>query len=143
MELFNIILVNPLLNVLVAIYQGLTLLHVPGALGFSIILLTILIRLLLYPITGSQLKASKKMQDLHPHLSKLKAKHKGDAKTLQQETMKLYKEHGVNPAAGCLPLLVQLPIFWGLYTVLQQVVAGTNASTVLCKYCALYSGTCA
>jgi YidC/Oxa1 family membrane protein insertase len=96
--------------------------HFPFALGFSIIILTIIIRFILYPLTASQLKASKKMQDLNPHLSRLKDKHKGDSKTLQQETMKLYKEHGVNPAAGCLPVIIQLPIIWGLYSALRQIV---------------------
>ena len=63
------------------------------------------------------------MQEVTPHLSRLKDKHKGDAKTLQAETMKLYKEFGVNPAAGCLPVIVQIPIIWGLYSVLQQIVS--------------------
>jgi YidC/Oxa1 family membrane protein insertase len=62
------------------------------------------------------------MQDIAPHLSKLKEKHKGDAKTLQAETMKLYKEFGVNPAAGCLPVLIQLPLIWALYSALQLIV---------------------
>lgn len=121
-NIFNYVLVWPIVNALVAIYKLFLLFHVPYTLGFSIIGLTVLLRLILYPLTRSQLKASKKMQDLSPHLSKLKDKHKGDAKTLQQETMKLYKEFGVNPAAGCLPVLVQLPIIWGLYSVLIQVV---------------------
>jgi YidC/Oxa1 family membrane protein insertase len=122
-NLFNIILVWPITNILIAIYQGLLFVHVPYALGFSIIVLTVLIRLILYPLIASQLKASKKMQDINPHLSKLRDKHKGDAKTLQAETMKLYKEHGVNPAAGCLPVIIQLPIIWALYSVLQHVVS--------------------
>lgn len=121
--MFDELLVKPLINILVAIYQLLTFLYIPYALGFSIILLTVLIRFLLYPLTASQLKASKKMQDLAPHLSGVKEKHKGDAKRLQEETMKLYKEHGINPAAGCLPMLVQLPIIWALYYVLQKIVS--------------------
>jgi YidC/Oxa1 family membrane protein insertase len=96
--------------------------HFPFALGFSIIVLTVVIRLLLYPLTASQLRASKKMQDVAPHVSRLKEVHKGDAKRLQQETMKLYKEHGVNPLAGCLPALLQLPLIWALYTVLNSIV---------------------
>jgi YidC/Oxa1 family membrane protein insertase len=123
LELFNLILVQPILNVLVLLYQGFTWLHLPYALGLAIIVLTIIIRLVLYPLTSSQLKASRKMQLVAPHISKLKAKHKNDAKTLQAETMKLYKEHGINPVAGCLPVIVQLPIIWALYGVLQQVVA--------------------
>lgn len=122
MEIFNSLIVHPIINVLVAIYQGMVFLHVPYPLGFSIIVLTIVIRLILYPLISSQLKASKKMQALSPHLSNLKAKHKGDKKRIQEETMKLYKEHGVNPAAGCLPTLVQLPVIWGLYNVLNSIV---------------------
>lgn len=111
-----------MINALVLIYHGLNYFHIPYALGFSIIGLTILIRLILYPLTASQIKAMKKMQDLNPHLKKLKEKHKNDSKTLQSETMRLYKEHGVNPAAGCLPVLLQLPIIWALYTVLTDIV---------------------
>lgn len=127
---FNTILVWPIINALLAIYHGLSFLHIPYSLGFAIILLTILIRFLLYPLTASQLKASKKMQVVAPHVSRLKEKHKGDAKRIQEETMRLYKEHGVNPAAGCLPVLVQLPLIWALYSVLQQVV-GLDAKTVV------------
>jgi YidC/Oxa1 family membrane protein insertase len=122
MEIFNTIIVYPLLNVLVAIYQGLLLLNIPYPLGFSIIGLTIVIRIVLYPLINSQLRASKKMQDIAPHVSNLKAKHKGDNKRIQEETMKLYKEHGVNPAAGCLPTLIQLPVLFGLYSVLNNLV---------------------
>lgn len=122
MELFDTILIHPILNILIAIYQLLKSLSVPYALGFAIILLTIVIRLILYPLTASQLKAAKKMQDMTPHLNKLKERHKGDSKKLQQETMKLYQEHGINPAAGCLPILLQLPIIWALYSVLDRVV---------------------
>lgn len=112
----------PMINILVVIYQILFFLRVPFALGFSIIAFTVLLRLILYPLTSSQLKATRKMQEINPHLNKLKQKHKNDAKMLQQETMRLYKEHGVNPAAGCLPLIVQLPVIWALYQVLQDIV---------------------
>jgi YidC/Oxa1 family membrane protein insertase len=119
---FDTLIINPLTNILVAVYHFLNLIHVPYALGFSIIILTVIVRLILYPLMSSQLKASKKMQEMNPHLQKLKEKHKGDTKMLQQETMKLYKEHGVNPAAGCLPVIVQIPIIWGLYAVLGNIV---------------------
>ena len=127
---FNLILVNPIINVLVLLYQLFSFMHIPYALGFSIIGLTILIRLLLYPLISSQLRASMKMQKVAPHISDLKEKHKGDAKALQAETMKLYKEHGINPAAGCLPVLIQMPIIWALYGVLQRIV-GFNAHSVV------------
>jgi YidC/Oxa1 family membrane protein insertase len=119
---FNTLIIDPLTNILVVVYYLLNLIRVPYALGFSIIILTIIVRLILYPLMSSQLKASKKMQEMNPHLKKLKEKHKNDAKTLQQETMRLYKEHGINPAAGCLPVIVQIPIIWGLYAVLQKIV---------------------
>ena len=121
-EIFNLILVHPIINILLVVYQALFFLHIPYALGFAVIILTIIIRFAIYPLMSSQLKSSKKMQDLSPHLSKIKEKHKGDAKRLQAETMRLYKEHGVNPAAGCLPVIIQLPIIWALYSVLQKIV---------------------
>ncbi len=120
--MFDAIILKPLATILVAIYHALNFLDIPYALGFSIVVLTIVIRLFLYPLVTSQLRSSKKMQILTPHLSKIKEKHKGDAKRLQQETMRLYKEHGVNPLAGCLPVLIQMPILIGLYTLLQRIV---------------------
>lgn len=122
MEIFNTIIIYPLINVLVAVYDVLAYLHVPYALGFAIIGLTIIIRILLYPLTNAQLKASQKMQKLAPQISGLKEKYKGDNKRIQEETMRLYKENGVNPAAGCLPTLAQLPILFGLYSVLNNLV---------------------
>lgn len=121
MQLFNLLLVTPITNVLVALYQGLTAIGVPYALGFAIIALTVLIRLLLSPITASQLRTSRKMQELAPHLSNLKEKHKDDPKRLQQETMMLYNQHGVNPLAGCLPTILQMIVLFALYAVLQEV----------------------
>lgn len=131
MNIFNLILIQPITNVLVAIYQGLLYLHVPSPLGFSIIGLTVVIRFILLPLTKSQLQASKKMQAVQPHVSNLKEKHKGDAKMLQAETMKLYKEHGINPIAGCLPALVQLPIIFALYNVLRQIVNPNQKAVLL------------
>lgn len=122
-SLFNTVFIWPILNVLVGIYNVIASLNVPYPLGFSIIVLTILIRFILYPLISAQLRASKKMQDLNPHVADLKERHKGDSKRLQVETMNLYKQHGVNPAAGCLPVLIQLPVLWGIYTVLQKVVS--------------------
>ncbi len=122
-NLFQLLLIQPMVNILVFLYYTLTLLHIPYAVAFSIILLTVIIRLILYPFTAAQLKASKKMQEINPHLSKLREKHKGDMQRLQQETMALYKEYGINPAAGCLPMIIQLPIIWALYAVLQKIVA--------------------
>lgn len=122
-EIFNLFFIQPIENTLIIIYHALSFLHVPYAFGFSIILLTGFVRFILYPFTASQLKTSKKMQDLAPHLSRLKEKHKNDTKLLQQETMRLYKEHGVNPVAGCLPMLIQFPFIWAIYSVFQKLVS--------------------
>lgn len=130
MNPFDVFLVYPIINILVAIYHLLLWMHIPYALGFSIIVLTVVIRFILYPLTTAQLKAAKKMQSVSHKIASLKEKHKGDAKRLQEETMKLYKEHGINPAAGCLPILVQIPIIWGLYSVLQQVISASPTSVV-------------
>lgn len=129
-DFFNIFFVQPIINVLIIIYSTLSFVHIPYALGFSIIILTVFIRFILYPFTASQLKASKKMQEISPHISNIKEKHKGDNKKIQEETMRLYKEHGVNPAAGCLPMIIQLPIIWALYQVLYKIVGLSNSSVV-------------
>lgn len=122
-EFFNAVFINPIINILLVVYQALFFLHLPYALGFAIVGLTIIIRFIIYPFTTAQLKASLKMQTLAPHLSRLKEKHKGDQSRIQQETLKLYKEHGVNPAAGCLPVIIQLPIIWALYSVLSRILS--------------------
>lgn len=127
-DIFNTFFMGPILNVLVLILDGLNFLHLPGALGFSIIILTILIRILVWPLMSSQLKSAKKMQELKPHLDALKAKHKNDKKAFAQAQMDLYKEHGVNPAGGCLPVLIQFPILIALY---QTIFAFFNGASGL------------
>ena len=129
-SLFDTFLINPIINELLVVYHALVLLHVPYTLGFSIIVLTILIRLLLSPLTGAQMRSSRKMQSLSPKLAVLKDKHKGDAPKLQQATMALYKEHGVSPLGGCLPALIQLPLTLALYQVLTRAV-DTSSKSVL------------
>ena len=131
MHLFDALLIQPIINILVVFYHLVSSLHIPFALGFAIILMTAFIRLILYPFTVSQIRVSKKMQELAPHLSKIKDKHKGDMKRQQEATMALYKEHNVNPAAGCLPSLVQIVILvFGLYPALQKVIALNPKQTV-------------
>jgi YidC/Oxa1 family membrane protein insertase len=127
MQLFNVLLVQPITNVLVLLYQGYALAGVPFALGFAVITLTVIIRLLLYPITSQQLKTSKKMQELGPKLAELKGKHKDDPKRLQQETMQLYSAAGVNPLAGCLPTILQMIVLFGLYAVLNEISKDPHA----------------
>lgn len=127
MNVLDIVLINPIINLLVAFYQGLTFLHVPFALGFSIILMTVFIRLLMAPLTAGQIKMSKKMQEMSPHLKKIREKHKGNMQRQQQETMALYQKHGVNPAAGCLPGIVQIVVLaFGVYPALLKLLDHTK-----------------
>ena len=87
--------------------------------GIGIIILTILIKLLLYPLTKQQFDSMKKMQSLMPKMKKLKEKYKNDPQALQLETMKIYKENKVNPLGGCLPMLIQLPFLLALFYTMQ------------------------
>ena len=90
-----------------------------GNYGIAIILLTLLVRALMFPIGRKQALAAQKMQQLQPHLKELQDKFKEDKERLTKETFALYKKHGVNPVAGCLPALIQLPIFVGLWQALN------------------------
>lgn len=131
-DIFNLVFFGPVINLLVLVYQGLQAIHFPGALGFSIMILTILIRILVWPFMASQIKATKKMAELKPHLDALKQKHKDDKQALASAQMALYKEHGVNPAGGCLPALIQIPVFIALYQAIINILpgAGGNLNTV-------------
>lgn len=92
--------------------------------GVVILIITILIKLILYPLTKSSIKSQKALTDLQPKLNELKEKYKDEKQRVAQETMKLYKENKVNPFASCLPLLIQLPILIALYYVLQIALKG-------------------
>lgn len=89
--------------------------RVTGNYGIDIILLTVLIKILFYPLTQKSMASMRKMQELAPVLSKLKEKYKGDAQRLNQETMNLYKTYKINPLSGCLPMIAQIPVFIALY----------------------------
>ena len=130
MNPFDVFLIQPILNLLIVFYYFLNFLHIPGSLGFAIILLTSVIRFALWPLTGSQLKSSQKMAALKPHLDQLKADHGHDKVRHQQEISKLYKVHGVNPVAGCLPLILQIPVFISLYQVLLKIVDFQSADFI-------------
>lgn len=93
--------------------------------GLCIIILTFITKILFFPLTYSSTRSMSKMQDLQPKIKALKAKYKkakqdiSQRRKMNEEVMKLYKEHGVNPAGGCLPMLIQLPIFWGFFRLLM------------------------
>ncbi len=123
-QIFYTIFYVPLVNILVLIYQGLNAINVPGALGFAIVIFGILSRFAIWPLTGSQLKSAQQMSSLRPQMEALKKKHKDDKQALATAQMALYKEHGVNPAAGCLPVLIQIPIFFQLVNVINNLFKG-------------------
>ena len=88
--------------------------------GVAIILMTIVIKILLYPLTVKQIKSMKAMQDLQPKMKELQEKFKDKPEKLQQEMAALYKNSGVNPLAGCLPLLAQMPILMGIFFAIRD-----------------------
>lgn len=92
--------------------------------GIAIIVLTIIIKMIFYPLTVKQVKSMKAMQELQPKMKKMQEKYKNDPKRLQQEMGRLYKDAGVNPLAGCLPLLVQMPFLMGMFYALQSLDYG-------------------
>ncbi|TNY37732.1 membrane protein insertase YidC [Thermomonospora catenispora] len=111
-------------KLIVLIHSGLSTVVDPDsgwAWGGSIILLTVLLRLLMVPLFIKQIHASRKLQELNPQVQALRKKYKNDRQRLNQEIMKLYQEHGANPLSGCLPLLVQMPVFIGLFQVLNGI----------------------
>ena len=102
-----------------------------GSYGLAIILLTILVKVVLYPLTVKQIKSMKAMQEIQPELQKLQEKHKNNPQMLQMKMMELYKERGVNPMAGCLPLIIQMPILMGMYYALYNFDYGGAAPSFL------------
>jgi len=120
--LFHVILYQPILNVFVFLYN-----IIPGHdIGVVILLITIIIRALVYPLMSSSIKSQKAVQDLQPKLKEIKDQFKNDKQRQAAATMQLYKENKVNPFASCLPLLVQLPILIALYMVMRDGLMSDN-----------------
>jgi YidC/Oxa1 family membrane protein insertase len=112
----------PILLLMNWVYQ-----HV-GNYGVAIILLTVVSKILFYPLTVKSMRSMKAMQALQPQINALRSKHKGDPQRLQRETMELYRQHKVNPMGGCLPMVAQVPIFYALYLALSVSVELQNAT---------------
>lgn len=98
-----------------------------GDWGLAILILTIIVRLLLMPLTFKQMKSMAEMQRVQPLLQELQTKYADDPQRLNEEMMKFYQEHKFNPLAGCLPLIIQMPIFFALFTVLRNKLPGDAA----------------
>jgi len=90
--------------------------------GIAIIILTILIKIIFWPLGNKSYKSMKEMQKLQPKMLELRDKYKDDKQKLSQETMALYKAHKVNPMGGCLPMVIQIPVFFGLYKALLYAI---------------------
>jgi YidC/Oxa1 family membrane protein insertase len=99
--------------------------------GLVIILFTVLMKVAFHPLTRKSTTATLKMQALQPKLAQLKERYKKDPARLNQETMKLYKQSGVNPLGGCLPLLFQMPVFYGLFVVFRSTIELRGAKFML------------
>lgn len=113
--------VNLLAVILVSFDTMIKSVGIPYSFGFAIILFTLLVRAATFPLNVQQIKSSKAMQTLQPKMKELQEKYKNDREKLAQAQMALYKEHGVNPLGGCLPMLVQMPIWFALYRSLLQL----------------------
>ncbi|MDR7612839.1 MAG: YidC/Oxa1 family membrane protein insertase [Armatimonadota bacterium] len=111
-------MLTPIADALVAllnVFHGWT-----GSYGWSVILLTLAIKLALHPLTRKQLRSMKAMQALGPQMQALREKYRDNPQQMNIEIMNLYRSHGVNPLAGCLPMLVQLPVLWALFIALRR-----------------------
>jgi len=114
-QIFNYLFTLPIFNVLMLLY------HLFGSMAFSIIVLTLIVRLALFPLTLRQLKSTKATQAIQPLIADVRKKYK-DQKEQYAAMQAIYKEYGVNPVAGCLPLLIQLPILYGLFFALREAL---------------------
>lgn len=117
--IFNLIFTFPILNVLMLLD------HVFGDFGLSIIVLTLIVRLCLFPLTLKQLRSTKATQAIQPLLADIRKKYP-DQREQYAEMQRLYKEYNINPVAGCLPLVVQLPILYGMYGAMRTVLSPTG-----------------
>ena len=129
MVLWTEVLLKPIFNLLVFIYNT-----VPGHdLGVAIILLTLIIKIVLYPLNRRSIISQRSLQTIQPQIEELKEKHKDDREKLGAEMMALYKREKINPFSSCLPLIVQLPILFAVY---QVFIRGLNGESVdpLCPW---------
>ena len=106
--------------------------------GIAIIMLTFIIKIIFFPLTYSSMRSMSKMQELQPKIKALRAKYKkakqdiAQRRKMNEEIMKLYKQHGINPAGGCLPLLIQIPVFWGFFRLLVVAIEFRHSPFVFC-----------
>jgi len=115
---WQILAVWPLAKILIWTNEMLSSVNIPYSWGFAIILFTVVMKVVTFPLTMTQLKGMQAQKDLQPKLKELQKKYGKDREKISQEQMKLYKDAGVNPLSGCLPMVVQMPVLFGLYSAL-------------------------
>lgn len=124
--MFETLFYQPVLNLLVVLYDV-----IPGNdLGIAIILLTIIIKLLLYPLSKKSIESQKKLNEIQPEIEEIKKKHKNDREALGRETLELYKRRKINPFSSCLPLLIQLPFLFAVFRVFRNGLANGSLNLV-------------
>lgn len=119
---FQTVLYQPIFNLFVGFYD------IFPDVGVAILILTLLIKFALYPLTAKSIKAQKALMELQPKLKEIKEKYKDDQQKLAQETMRIYSENKVNPFGSCLPILIQIPVFLALFWVLRDGLIDTDFS---------------
>ena len=134
-QLWDLLLYQPLLNFLIGLYK------LTGNLGWSIVLLTIGLRLAMTPLVIPSLKITKKVQELAPEIAKLKEKYQNDKQGFITAQAELYKQHGANPASGCLPQVVQLLVLIALFSVFNAILKIDGGSAADRLTPSLYSST--
>lgn len=116
MGFFNAVIYQPIYNLLIFLYSFLG-----SDLGLAIIALTVVIKLVFIPLSKKQIESQKELQKVQPEIKKLQEKYKNDKETQSRKMIELYKEHKINPAAGCLPLIVQMVVFITMYRIISNL----------------------
>lgn len=135
-NVFHYVFYEPVYNILMVLYMAIAHVFPGGAFAISIVVLTLLLRGAMIPLTRKQLRSSRAMQELQPKLKELQARYKNDPQGLMQAQQALYKEHGVNPVSGCLPLLVQMPFIYALYDSFFTALKPSSASETVVHHLA-------
>jgi len=125
-EIFNVIFYQPVLNLLVFLYN-----LTPGHdIGVAIIIMTVIIKLVLLPLSKQSIKSQKALQELQPKIDEIKKKYAANKSEQGRQMMELYKQEKVNPFSSCLPLLIQLPFLWAVFMVFQDGLKGRSLELV-------------
>ncbi len=141
MNIFEVLLVAPIVNVMVLFYKVFDFLNIPGPMGWAIIGVTAAVRLAINPLMQHQVEQSQNLQKIQPQLQKLQKKYKDQPMKLQQAQLELYRSHKINPGYGCLIFILQIPVFIGLYNALARVVTnGGGAQAISAINSMLYAG---